>query len=115
MATKLDLQLDQGATFEHLLTWTTNEGAPIDLTGYTARMQVRPKAGSDDLIFDLTTENGGITLGDVAGTITIAISATDSTAVIVRKGVYDLELCSSSGFITRLVQGKLVIDPEVTV
>lgn len=114
MATKLDLQMDQGATFEHQLTWKTESGTAIDLTGYTARMQVRTKVSATETIFDLTTENGFLELGGVAGTIIIKINNTMSSAVDELRGVYDLELVSGAGFITRLVQGKLTIDPEVT-
>lgn len=115
MATRLDFNLDQGATFEHELTWTTSDGTPIDLTGFVARMQVREQIGSEVIIFDLTTENSGIILGGSDGKITINIPADDSSNAIRTRGVYDLELVSPEGFVTRLVQGKVVIDPEVTV
>lgn len=115
MATTLNLEIDQGSTFEHMLTWTSSDSTPIDLTGYTAKMQARAKAGSDTTVFDLSTENGGIALGGTDGTITINISADESTNVSTLKCVYDLELVSPLGVVKRLVQGKIVIDPEVTV
>ena len=114
MAEKLDLEIDQGSTFEHELTWYAVDETPIDLTDYTARMQVREKLTDSIKIFDLTTENGGIVLGGAAGTITINISASASSAVSVSKNVYDLEVESLTGFVTRLVQGRFYIDPEVT-
>jgi len=55
---------EQGATYSKLFTLTNSAGDLIDLTGYTARLQVREKYSSEVKLLDLTTENGGITLGE---------------------------------------------------
>lgn len=47
--------------------------APVDLTDYTARFQVRERPGAPEVLLDLTTENGGIVLGGLAGTIDVTI------------------------------------------
>lgn len=36
--------------------------AVLDLTGCTARMQIRNKVSSPDILCELTTENGGIVI-----------------------------------------------------
>jgi hypothetical protein len=43
----------------------------INLTGYTARMQVRSTLESAEALIELTTANGRIALGGSAGTITL--------------------------------------------
>lgn len=116
-AAVFDITIEQGATFEFPVTWATDAAppVPIDLTGYTARMQVRHKYNSTDKLLDLTTENGGITLGGALGTILILATASQTAAVPAPKDcVYDLELVAASGKVTRLLQGVAVISPEVT-
>lgn len=107
----LNLVCYQGATFDYLLTWKTS-GTAVDLTGYTARMQVREEYTSSTAVLSLTS-GSGITLGGTAGTIVIAASAATTGALEAGDYVYDLELVNSD-LVTRLVQGKFTVDPEVT-
>jgi hypothetical protein len=87
---------------------------PVDLTGYTARMQIRETVDDEDVVLELTTENGGITLGGTNGQITLLIDADDTAALTVDKAVYDLELIDGSGIVTRLVSGEITVTKEVT-
>lgn len=104
---------DQGATFNQVITWKDSANAPIDLTGYTARMQIRQKVSSS-VALALTTENGRITLGGAAGTIDLLVSSTDMTALPSGPYTYDLELVSGSGIVSRLLMGTFVVRSEVT-
>jgi hypothetical protein len=108
----LDFTIEQGATFNLLLTWEINNVA-VNLTGYTARLQARVDVQDTATVLSLTT-GAGITLGGAAGTISIDQTATQTTALPMGEYVYDLELVSGGGTVTRLVQGELVISPEVT-
>lgn len=105
--------IEQGATFALVLTWKDSAGAPIDLTGYTARMQIRTSARAATATLALTTENGRIALGGAAGTITLSISAVDTAALAARPYVYDLELVTGAS-VTRLLDGECLVTPEVT-
>lgn len=113
---KLKLTIYQGATFRKRLTWTgpAPTRTPIDLTGCTARMQVRPDIESATVLVELNTTNGGITLGGVAGTIELFISDEASAAFTWLSGVWDLEIEFASGEVRRLVQGTVSVSPEVT-
>lgn len=104
---------DQGATFSRTLTWKTDAGTLVNLSGYTARMQVRATVDAPTTVLSLTTENGGITLGGALGTIALSVSATSTAALTPGTFVYDLELVSGST-VTRLVQGTFTVRPEVT-
>ena len=112
-ATTYDLTIEQGATFSQLVTYKES-GVAVNLTGYTARMQVRSTLESASTVVELTTANGRITLGGSAGTITLTVSATDTAALTAGRGVYDLELVSGSGIVTRLLQGVATISRNVT-
>lgn len=112
-AGKYNIIIEQGATFRLPLTWKSSDGAPYDLTGYTARMQVRQYKEAGTALVNLTTENGGIALGGIAGTVVVTISATTTATLPACEGVYDLELINGST-ITRLLEGKATISREVT-
>jgi hypothetical protein len=109
-----DLFIEQGATFVKTITWNDSAGTPVDLTGYTARMQFRSSVNSSTILFSATTENSRITLGGALGTIDITFSATDTTAFAFVSAVYDLELQSGTGFVTRLLEGGVEVSKEVT-
>ncbi len=101
----------QGATYDLNLTWTIG-GSAVNLTNYTAAMQVRTTPAATATIFSLT--NGtGITLGGTAGTIAITIDSEAMGAATAGQYVYDLELDSGST-VTRLIQGTFQIQAEVT-
>lgn len=87
---------------------------PIDLTGYTAIMHIRSKQPSDEVILDLTTANGRITLGGTNGGITLEVAGGDTALLKKGKYVYDLKLISAGNIISRFIQGKIAIDAQVT-
>ena len=104
---------EQGATLTRTITWNNSLGQPINLTNYTARMQVRNDYDSSTALLTLTTENGGITLGGVLGTVILTVSASSMALVASGSYVYDLELVSND-VVTRLVQGSFTVNAEVT-
>jgi len=112
---KYNMVCPQGSTFNKELTYSINN-VPVNLTGYTARMQVREKHTSTALQLGLNTENGGILLGGAAGTITIKATATATGALVAKNYVYDLELLygGPTGTITRIIEGNFIVTPEVT-
>lgn len=114
LGNNFDITINQGATFELTITWKDSAGTAINLTGYSARMQVRETYASTSTVVSLTN-GSGITLGGAAGTIAISISATTTAALTAPfSGVYDLELVSAGGVVTRLLQGAATVTPEVT-
>jgi hypothetical protein len=110
-----NITIEQGATFRRVITWKAANGTPINLTGYTAKMQVRERVGSSTVVLECSSANGRITLGGSAGTITIVAQDEVTTLLTAMpKAVYDLELTSGAGEVTRLLRGNAQIVPEVT-
>lgn len=107
-----DITIEQGSTFTRTVTWRDENDALVNLTGYSARLQMRESVDATSTFLSLTS-GSGITLGGTAGTIVILISATD-TAALTQGGVYDLELVSGAGLVTRLLQGSVDLRKEVT-
>lgn len=102
---------DQGANFDRVLTYKDSSGNPINLTSYTARMQIRTTVTSPDIVLEATTSNGYIALGGAAGTITIAIPA--NVMNFYGSYFYDLEIVNAST-VTRVVMGTFMVRAEVT-
>ena len=108
-----DIIADQGATFTRNLHWFDPAGDPVNLTDYTARMQVRQRFVSTSTVLSLTSSSG-ITLAGASGVITITASATVMADIAAGEYVYDLELVSGGGVVTRLLMGSFTVRPEVT-
>lgn len=108
----LNLVCYQGASFDYSLTWRTN-GTAVNLTGYSARMQVRESYDSGTAVVSITSGTG-ITLGGTAGSIILELTPTTTAGVASGQYVYDLELMTSGGYVTRLLEGNFTVDPEVT-
>lgn len=114
-AGQVDITIEQGADLDLVITWTDSEGEPIDLTGATARMQVRRTHADAAKLLDIPAAEGSITLGGVAGTITINVPAADTEGLPAPvKAVYDLEIVEAGGAVRRVVEGFARITPEVT-
>jgi hypothetical protein len=111
-----NITIEQGATFRLSLKWETKDGlgvvTPVNLTSYTARMQVRQNSTATTPVLSLVSPTH-ITLG-ADGTIEVEATPTQTAAIDIRAGVYDLELEDSYGRVTRFVQGKVTVSPEVT-
>jgi len=112
-AGKYNFTIEQGATFDELLIYKDDSGALVDLTGYSARMQVRVKITDAQTLISLT-DTAGITLGGATGTIHLFISDIDTAALPITNAVYDLELVDATGVVTRLLEGAVSLSPEVT-
>lgn len=118
-AGKLNLKIEQGATFRRRLQWKAGDPAvPVDLTGYQVRMQVRSEQIAATVLLELTTTNGGIAITDAAqGRFELYLKAADTAALTFDSGVYDLEMVAPDApdnTVTRLLAGSVSVSPEVT-
>ena len=103
----------QGSTFDKQITYKIDD-VPVNLNGYSARLQVRQNHYSTDTILNLSSLTNGITLGGSAGTIDILVSASATAAISAGNFLYDLELESSGGIVGRIIEGSFIVTPEVT-
>jgi hypothetical protein len=111
----LNLLVMQGSTFSRTISWQI-DGEPVDLTGYTARMQIRTvqvNTKPQRLLYSLTSENGKLLVDRQNGSITMSIDAVNSATLPAGSHVYDLELVTGD-YVQRLVQGRFDVSAEVT-
>jgi hypothetical protein len=111
---KYNMICPQGSTFVKELTWKI-EDTPVNLSGYSARMQVREKYSTPYTTIDLNSEeDGGISLGEESGTILIYINSEITESTFAKEYVYDLKIIDPSGDVFRIIEGKFIVTPEVT-
>ncbi len=118
-AARLDLTIEQGTRFNVVLEWLEDdEITPIDITGFGARMDIRPEQDSPDadIILTLNTTNGLLIVDGPNGTITIDVPASTTEALDFECAVYDLELVrlADPDEVERLVEGDVTLSTETT-
>lgn len=87
---------------------------PVDLTGYTARMQLRSSIDSTTTIDEYTNTNGKIQLDITNSAITILVDAVTTAAYTFSSAVYGLEMVSATGVVTQIATGTITLIKEIT-
>jgi len=108
-----DISTEQGSSLSRVVTYNDANGAAVNLTGYTARMQVRPRASSGYAYLSLTSSSGGLTLGGTTGTITILVDGSVTSAIPAGNYVYDLEVVNGA-YVDKVMGGDFILSAEVT-
>ena len=101
--------MEQGATFTRQLTVKENNSA-MNLSGYSVASLMRSTHDSSTVVGTFTC-----TISNASGGI-ISMSMTPVVTGDIEEGmyVYDMEIRSGSGTVTRLLQGEVTVTPEVT-
>ena len=110
-AGRYNITARQGATFSLTFTVST-DGSPWNLTGYSARMQVRAFATSSTKLLDLVSPTN-ITLNS-SGVCTITVGATTMAGLPAGSHLYDIEFETSGGVVYPILEGKFIVRQEVT-
>jgi len=123
-AGKYSFIIEQGATTNFQINWNDESGSAVDLSGYQARMQIRPNIDSSEVLLSLSSslsaDNTGINLSGSnfitpvqSGSIGIYISAHSSSLLSFGEAFYDLEMVKANE-VTRLLEGKVKLSKNVT-
>ena len=120
---KYNLEMWQGATFTMTITVKDSAGNVQNLTGYSARMQMRTSYDAASATESLTTSNGEISITAAEGNLAFQLEATRTAAIPVdlTNGkppktvyVYDLELVDNANTVSKLLYGDVNVYGEVT-
>ena len=118
MAQYYEIHIDAGADYVMTVSQEDTAGTAIPLTGFTARMMLKSTYTDTTPLISLTSEvGGGLTINEAAGEIEVLIEDTDTATLCtdeVTEGVYDLEIESPAGVVTRLIGGPWFAYPEAT-
>lgn len=109
MAIVSNLTVDQGATFNAAIDISDDSGNTQNLTGYSVAGQVRKSYDSTTYTaFTASVSNA------TGGTVSIALTAAQTNALISGRYVYDVEITSGGGVVTRVLEGQVEVTPGVT-
>lgn len=116
MAKQKNWEVDQNTTFRFQIQYTEDDQAtPIDLTGATAKMQVRDTKGGSKLAFTLTSPSGGITIDGPEGLLEIVATPTQTNKLFYPKSSYDIMVVDSNGNKIKILEGFISLSRSVTI
>lgn len=119
---KHNITIWQGSTFGMNLVLKNEDGTVQDLTGYSARMEIRPTYRAATYEERLSSSNGEITIEATNGKLILELSAarTSNITVDLSNGkppkstyVYDLEI-DIDGTVSKILYGDFTVYGEVT-
>lgn len=108
------ITFEQGTPFQLVYTWTDNNGNPVDVTGYSAKLKVVTDLINKVQILNFVssgsgTPNTSIVLGGAAGTVTVNATAAATGAMNFDTGYYALLVESAGAEITKLLEGTVTV------
>ncbi len=116
-AGKLDIVIEQGATWEYPFTWTSG-GDPVDITGFSFKAQIRKKVATSSteppVIIELNTPDEIVLTDPTNGIYTITI--TDEITSTMPNGQYgwDMFVEFPNGKVRKLWVGAVEFIPNYT-
>ena len=126
-AGKYSFVIEQGATVDFEIQYKDSNNTPINLSGYSARMQLRPTVDSNTVYLTLSSslnvDGTGLNMSGSNGTtplssgsIGIYVSSCTSSLLSFDTAYYDLEIYSGSNcpYTVRLLEGQVRLSKEVT-
>lgn len=109
MATVSNLYLDQGSDFSSIITLTNQDSTPLNLTGFTVKSQFRKSYQSSAAVNFVASVYSA-----VEGKVRLQLPAEASSAVQAGRYLYDIEVTSPLGERKRVLEGIVIITPEIT-
>jgi hypothetical protein len=121
-AGKYSFTIEQGSTTNFTIVYLDSTGAPVNLTNYGSKMQIRLTYDSAPIITlssSLNADGTGLNMTNAAsGAIGIFIASCTSSMFNFDTAIYDLDIISGSGdcpIVNRILEGKVKLSREVTV
>ena len=115
MAAQKNFEVDQNTTFSFTVEYLDNNNLPINLTGATAKMQVRDTKGGSKLAFTLSSPTSGIVIDQPAGKLTVTMSQAQTNSLFYPKSSYDIMVTDSNGNRIKLLEGYITLSRSVTI
>jgi hypothetical protein len=115
MAGQKNFEVDQNATFSFIVEYKDENDDAIDLTGASAKMQVRDTKGGNKLAVTLTSPSGGITIDGPNGKLTVKMTPTQTSKIFYPKSSYDVMVVDSNGNKIKLLEGFMTLNRSVTI
>jgi hypothetical protein len=112
MLVEYDLNLIQGSTFNAQLTAKNEDGTAVDLTNYQVRGAIKTNYSDSSALVALTL---AVASPATNGIINASLTAAQTEVLPITQAVYDIEMYSvATGYVSKLLDGRVNIHPEVT-
>lgn len=115
MAAQKNFEVDQNTTFSFTVEYLDNNNLPINLSGATAKMQVRDTKGGSKLSFTISSPFEGIVIDGPAGRVTCTMTPAQTSKLFHPKSSYDLMITDTNNTKTKLLEGFLTLSRSVTI
>lgn len=131
-AGKYSFTIEQGATLDFEIQYRDSSGNPIDLTGYTGKMQIRSNYSGSGITYLTLTSSLGDTYTKTSGSAFLSFSGSNLTTpttsgsigiyagwiatdalTFTNQAYYDLEI-TSGNIRTRILEGQVRLSKQVT-
>ena len=109
---KLDIDIYQGDTFELIFRLKTPAGSYVNLTGATAKAQVRATAATTSVLAEFTASVLTQT-GDTLGGVKLLLSSAQTT-LLNANGAWDVQVTFSDGTVKTYLAGTVTLIKEIT-
>ena len=109
MATVSNLFVDAGASYSNIISVAATNGQPLNLTGYSVASQMR-KSYQSSTAFNFTAS----VYNAEQGKVRLQLTPEQSSAIPAGRWLYDVEITSPSGTKTRVVEGIVTVNPQIT-
>jgi len=109
MAIIANIYIDQGTDFSITVDVTNADGTALNLNGYSAAAQMRKTYTSSTVSAEFATS-----LVEASGQVTLSLTDSQTSALSPGRYLYDLNITSSGGNTSRVVEGQAIVTPGVT-
>ena len=106
---KYDFKCYRGQTWYQILRFRQDE-EPMDLTGYTAKAQIRKENNSPILVAEMDTD-----VLEVEGNVVLALPSERTAKLKPGIYVYDVKMTDANDEVQYYMMGKFIVEGRVTV
>jgi len=105
-----ELTLDQGTTFETSIDLVGDDGAAINIAGYSFQSQIRKSYYSSNVTANLTVT----VISAPGGNINLSLNAATTSNIRAGRYLYDVKMIDADNITTRVVEGVITVTPQVS-
>lgn len=104
----INIVIPQGADFGEVFTSTESDGTLSNLVGFTGRSKLK-KYPESPVTYDFA-----VGINTITSEVSIAMTAPTTTTLKPGRYYYDVALISSTGGVTRMVEGQAIVTAGIS-
>ena len=109
MAIKANIVIDQGADFEAIIDVVDGDDNPYDLSNHSIASQMRKNYAAASAAATFSCDHNGS-----GGQIVLSLPKSQTVDLEPGRYLYDVEMTSSAGDTTRVIEGIATVTPGMT-